>query len=107
MNPGDILEGSGELLQQGRLVAKVDYHLTIPREIYLIINPSGGFERDYENFLGGFIMVPLIEAATIGLDEYILELADKRKKTIQVERRYKQVKRKGEMWVSFWVKAVK
>ena len=107
MNPGDILEGSGELLQQGRLVAKVDYHLTIPREIYLIINPTGGFARDYESHLGGFIMVPPVEAAAIGLDEYTLELADKRKKIIRVERRYKQVKRKGENWVSFWVKIVK
>jgi hypothetical protein len=107
MNPGDIIEGSGELLQQGRWVANVDYHLTIPGEMYMIINPTGGFARDYESLLGGFIMVPLANAAAIGLNEYVLELADKRKKTIQVERRYKQVKRKGENWVSFWVKVVK
>jgi hypothetical protein len=75
MNPGDTLEGHGALLQQGRLVAGVAYHLTVPGQ-------------------------------TISLAEYTLELADKSKRTIRIERRYKKMKHKGQERISFWVKIV-
>lgn len=106
MNPGDTLEGHGVLLQQGRLVARVAYHLTVPRQTHFIIVPSGGFRHDYEAHLSGFVLLTLGDADKISLAEYTLELADKSKKTIRVERRYKAVKREGETRVSFWVKVV-
>ena len=106
MNPGDTLEGRGVLLQHGRLVADVDYHLTIPRQIHFIIVPTGGFHPDYEAHLGGFILLTPADADKISLTEYTLELADKTKKTIRVDRRYKETKHKGEARVSFWVKVV-
>jgi hypothetical protein len=104
MNPGDILEGRGALLQHGRLVARVDYHLTIPRQIHFIVVPPAGIRPDYEAHLGGFILVSPADADQVALTEYTLELADKTKKTIWVERRYKEMKHKGEACVSFWVK---
>ncbi len=106
MNPGDTLEGRGLLLQHGRLIASVDYHLTIPRQIYFVINPIGSFHPDYEAYLGGFILLTPADAEKISLIEYTLELADKTKKTIRVERRYKNMKHKGEERVSFWVKVI-
>ena len=90
MNPGDVLEGRGLLLQQGRLVTEVNYHLTIPRDLYFILNPGGSFRLNYEDYLGGFILVPPGDAEKVSLTEYTLELDDKRKKTIRVERRYKK-----------------
>jgi hypothetical protein len=45
-------------------------------------------------------------AAEISLTQYTLELADKTRKTIQVERRYKKMKYRGEERISFWVKVV-
>ena len=106
MNPGDTLEGCGVLLQQGRLIADVDYHLTIPRQIHFIVIPTGSFRPDYEAHLGGFILLTPADADKISLTEYNLELADKTKKTIRVESRYKETKHKGEARVSFWVKVV-
>lgn len=106
MNPGDILEGSGVLLQQGRLIARVDYHLTIPRETHFVINPTGSFRLDYEDHLGGFVLLAPDDAEKISLTEYTLELTNKNKKTIRVERRYKEIRHKGEERVSFWVKVV-
>jgi hypothetical protein len=55
MNPGDSLEGRGVLLQHGRLIADVDYHLTIPRQTHFILVPTGGFRPDYEAHLAGVI----------------------------------------------------
>ena len=107
MNPGDVLEGRGLLLQQGRPVADVDYHLTIPRDLYFILNSGGSFRLDYEDYLGGFILVPPGDAKKISLTEYTLELGDKRKKKIQVERRYKKSDFKGQERISYWVKVVK
>ncbi len=104
MNPGDTLTGRGLLLQHGRLVADVDYHLTIPRQTHFIIVPSGGFADDYEAHLSGFILLTPADAAKITLTEYTLELADKTKKIIRVERRYKEINHHGEERVSFWVK---
>jgi hypothetical protein len=106
MNPGDTLEGRGVLLQQGRLVAGVDYHLTIPRQTHFIIVPSGGVRPDYEAHLGGFILLAPADADRVSLAEYTLELADKTKKIVRVERRYKKMKHKGQERVSFWVKVV-
>jgi hypothetical protein len=106
MNPGDTLEGRGVLLQQGRLVAGVDYHLTVPRQTHFIVVPSGGFHDDYEAHLSGFILLTPTDAAEISLTQYTLELADKTRKTIQVERRYKKMKYRGEERISFWVKVV-
>jgi hypothetical protein len=104
MNPGDTLEGRGILLQHGRLVAGVDYHLTIPRQTHFIIVPSGGFPHDYEAYLSGFILLTPADAEKISRTEYTLELADKSKKLIQVERRYKTIKHQGQERISFWVK---
>ncbi len=107
MNPGDVLEGRGRLLQHGRFVAEVDYHLTIPRDLYFIINPTGSLHLDYEDYLGGFVLVTPDDAEKIALTDYILELDDKSKKTVQVERRYKKTKHQGKNHVSFWVKVVR
>lgn len=106
MNPGDSLEGHGQLLRHGQLIAQVEYHLTIPREIYFAVNPTGGFNPDYEAHLGGFILLNPADAAKISLIDYTLELADKSKKAIHVERRYKEVKYQGHVRVSFWVKVI-
>jgi hypothetical protein len=106
MNPGDTLEGRGTLLQQGRLVAGVDYLLTIPRPAHFIIVPPDGLRSDYEAHLSGFILLTPTDADKISVAEYILELADKTKKSIRVERRYKKMKHKGEERISFWVKVV-
>jgi hypothetical protein len=106
MNPGDTLEGRGALLQQGRLVAGVDYHLTIPRPPHFIIVPPDGLRPDYETHLAGFILLTPSDAAKISLAEYTLELADKTKKSILIERRYKKIKHKGEERISFWVKVI-
>ena len=107
MNPGDVLEGRGRLLQRGRFVVEVDYHLTIPRDLYFIINPTGSLHLDYEDYLGGFVLVTPDDAEKIALTDYILELDDKSKKTVQVERRYKKTKHQGKNRVSFWVKVVR
>ena len=106
MNPGDILEGRGLLLQQGRLVAQVHYHLTIPRDLYFLLHPTGRLHLDYEDYLGGFILVAPGDGEKIALEEYTLELSDKGRRTIQVERRYKKSRFQGKEQISFWVKVV-
>ena len=106
MNPGDILEGRGQLLEHGRFIATVDYHLTIPRETHFFINPTGNFRLDYEDHLGGFILVIPGDAEKISLTEYTLELVNKHRRMIRVERRYKQITHKGEARISFWVKVI-
>jgi len=107
MNPGDVLEGHGRLLQHGRLVVEVDYHLTIPRDLYFIINPTGSLHLDYEDYLGGFVLVTPDDAEKIALIDYILEFEDKSKKTVHVERRYKKTKRQGKVRISIWVNVIK
>jgi hypothetical protein len=107
MNPGDVLEGRGQLLQHGRFVANVDYHLTIPRAIYFVINPTGNFRLDYDDYLGGFILLSPDDAARITLTDYTLTLADQCKRTIRLERRYKLTKHRGQARVSYWVKVIK
>ncbi len=107
MNPGDTLEGHGLLLQHGRRIADIDYHLTVPTQTHFVINPTGNLRFDYDDYLGGFILLTPGDAEKISLaDEYTLELAGKTRKNIRVERRYKEVQHKGEKRVSFWVKAV-
>lgn len=102
MNPGDTLEGSGLLLQHGRLVARVDYHLAIPRATHFALNPRS-LHLDYESHLSGFILLSPAAAADLDLAVYTLELADKSKRAIRIERRYKKIKHKGEPRISFWV----
>lgn len=94
------------LLQHGRLIAEVDYHLAVPTEVHFIINPASILHPNYDLYLSGFILLTPAEAEKISLAEYTLELADKTKKTIRVERRYKQMKHKGADFISFWVKVV-
>lgn len=106
MNPGDVFEGHGHLWQQGRLIASVDYHLSIPRETHFIINPTGSLQPDYDTYLAGFILLTLADAEKISLTEYTLELADQTRKRIRVERRYHKIKYTGQERVSFWVKVV-
>ena len=103
-NPGDSLEGAGLLLQQGRIVARVHYHLSIPTQTHFLVNPSGGLKPEYASHAGGFVLVASTEAESLKSGEYILELVDKGKKTIHVERRYKALKYGGRPCVSFWVK---
>lgn len=107
MNPGDVLEGRGQLLQHGRLVVNVDYHLAIPRDIHFLLNPTGNFHLDYEDYLGGFILLTPDDAAKITLADYTLALNDQRKKTIRVERRYKAIRHHGQPRISYWVKVIK
>ncbi|RME70099.1 MAG: hypothetical protein D6784_17235 [Chloroflexi bacterium] len=104
MEPGDTLEGKGLLLKHGRIVAEVDYHLTIPRRTHFFINPTGKLHFDYEDYLGGFILLDPPAADRLELAEYTLELASKARKTIVVERRYKKISHRGKPKVSFWVK---
>lgn len=107
MNPGDTLEGRGSLLQHGRLIAhNVDYHLTIPTQTHFIANPTGNLHFDYEDYLGGFILLSPADAEQISLTEYTLELVNKSKRNIRIERRYKKIERKGEERISFWVQVV-
>ncbi len=106
INPGDVLEGRGALLQHGRLIAGVDYQLTIPGQTHFLINPSGNIRSDYEEHAGGFILLSPEDAENLALTEYTLELVNKHKRTIHVERRYKNIQHKGEARVSFWVKVV-
>ena len=106
MNPGDVLEGRGTLLQHGRIVAEVDYHLTIPNQIHFFINPTGNFRLDYDDHLGGFILLAPADADKVELTEYTLELVNKHRRAIRIERRYKKIKHKGKARISFWVKVI-
>ncbi len=106
MNPGDILEGRGALLQNGRLVAEVDYHLTIPSQTHFFMNPTGKLRFDYEEHLSGFVLLAPAEADKIEMIEYTLELFNKHRRPIRVERRYKQIKHKGQHRISFWVQVI-
>ena len=106
MNPGDTLEGQGVLLQQGRLIAEVDYRLTIPDQTHFFMNPTGKLRFEYEEHLGGFILISPQDEEKIALTEYTLELVNKHRKTVHIERRYKKIKHKGEARISFWVKVL-
>ena len=102
-NPGDSLDGAGLLLQQGRIVADVYYHLSVPTQTHFLVNPLGGLKNDYANYAGGFVLVPSTDAIKVTLGEYVLELADKSKRIIRVERRYKTLQHQGRNCLSFWV----
>ena len=105
-NPGDVLEGQGTLLQHGRQVAIVDYHLAIPNQAHFLINPTGKFHSEYAEHAGGFILTTPEDAKNVVLTEYTLELSDKGKRNIRVERCYKKIQRSGETRISFWVKVL-
>jgi hypothetical protein len=102
--PGDTIEGSGVLLKQGRIVTQVDYHLAVPTQTHFLVNPGGSIEFDYEDHVGGFILVPLEDAETLALADYSLELADKTRLSIRITQVYARVKRDGISKKSFWVK---
>lgn len=106
-NPGDILEGSGLLLKQGRLIAPVECHLSIPSQTHFLINPTGNFRTDYREYAAGFVLVLPEHAKNVTLGNYTLELADKRKIKIQIERTYKNTQHQGQEYCSFWVKITK
>lgn len=103
-NPGDILEGSGLLLKQGRLIAPVEYHLSIPTQTHFLINPTGKFRADYREYVAGFILILPEHTKNVTLGNYTLEFADKRKIEIQIERAYKNTQHRGQEYRSFWVK---
>ena len=105
-NPGDVIKGQGNLLQQGRLIAKVHYNLVIPQNIHFIINPTGRFFADYTERAGGFILLSPKDADTIALTDYTLELSDKSKKSVHVERRHKKVQHNNNTYISFWAKVI-
>ena len=106
MNPGDKLEGRGVLLQHGRRVAKVDYHLVIPSQTHFFMNPTGKLRFDYEDHLGGFVLISPDDEDKITLTEYTLELASKSKKMVHIQRRYKKINHNGEPRISYWVRVV-
>jgi hypothetical protein len=106
MNPGDTWEGRGQLLIHGRFVAEVDYHLTLPAETHFYLNPTGKLRFAYEDYLAGFILLAPTDEANISLGDYTLELANKSKKAIRIERRYKQIEHRGRPRVSYWIKVI-
>lgn len=106
-NPGDSLEGSGLLLQQGRLIAHVEYHLSIPTQTHFLVNPTGNLKIDYQEYAAGFILILPENAKNVTLgSNYTLQLTDKRKKEIRIERKYKDTKHHGKAYHSFWVKSI-
>jgi hypothetical protein len=77
--------------------------LSIPTQTHFLVNSPGSLSADYADFAGGFVLLPVSEAATLALGEYTLELNDKSRRQVKVERRYKKVKQQGRAYVSFWV----
>jgi len=107
MNPGDTLKGQGQLLQHGQLIVTIDYHLTIPSSTHFVINPTGKLNFNFDDYLAGFVLVEpdaadKIEPGT----EYTLELHNKAKLPVQIDRRYKQIEHQGQPRISFWVTVV-
>ncbi len=105
-NPGDVIEGQGNLLQHGRLIATVQYNLVIPNDIHFIINPTGKLLANYTEQAGGFILLSPEDADKLALIDYTLELSDKGKATIRVERRHKEVQHNNNTYISFWAKVI-
>ncbi|MFQ5613562.1 MAG: hypothetical protein ACE5H9_15670 [Anaerolineae bacterium] len=95
------LEGQGALLQHGRLVARVDYHLSLPTQTHFVTSANPTLHPD--EHLAGFILLPKNQG-NLPLQAYTLELTDKQRLPIVVERRYKTMKHRGQTRVSFWVK---
>lgn len=107
MNPGETLKGQGQLLQHGRLIAEIDYHLTIPSSTHFVINPIGKLNFNFDDYLAGFVLVNPAEAGQLKAGaEYTLELQNKAKLPIRVDRRYKQVEHQGQARISFWITVV-
>ncbi len=103
--PGDAVEGAGYLLQHGRIITSIHYHLSIPTQTHFLVNLPGSLSAAYTNFAAGFVLVPA-SAANLPLGQYTLELADKSRQPVTVERRYKQVMHRGRQCISFWVTAL-
>jgi hypothetical protein len=102
--PGDSVEGTGHLLQHGRFVARVDYHLAVPNQTHFFVNPTGKVQTDYSNYIAGFILLAPEDARQLNPETYTLELADKTKLPVQIERRYRETNRNGQPRISFYVK---
>ncbi len=100
---GDTLEGHGALLQHGRLIAEVDYHITLPTDLYFLMNPTGRLRSNQDEHLAGFILISPEDEDKIDLAEYTLELVNKHRKNIRIQRRYKRIKHKGIARISYWV----
>ena len=103
--PGDFLEGTGILLQHGRVITQVDYHLAVPTLTHFLVNRPGELFTDYADYVGGFILVRPEDAGKLDMVDYTLELAEKNRITVTLVRPYKKIERAGESWVSFWIAA--
>ncbi|RME97840.1 MAG: hypothetical protein D6768_18745 [Chloroflexi bacterium] len=87
------------------MIAPVEYHLSIPTQTHFLVNPSGNFKADYREYAAGFILILPENAKNVTLGgTYTLQFADKRKKEIRIERKYKNTKHRGKTYHSFWVK---
>ncbi|GAB4460698.1 MAG: hypothetical protein Kow0031_40130 [Anaerolineae bacterium] len=101
--PGDAVEGAGYLLQRGRVIAGVYYHLSVPTQTHFLVNQPGSPVGPYSDFVSGFVLVPIDQTPPLSPGEYSLELSDKSRRLIKIERRYRQVKHRGRECVSYWV----
>ena len=104
LNPGDTIEGQGVLLQHGHQIADVEYCLFIPTQTYFIVNPTGDLKPEYDDYIAGFILLAPQDAKTVRGTQYSLQLADGSRRNVQIERRYKEVQRKGKPQVSFAIR---
>ena len=104
-DPGDFLEGTGILLQHGRIITEVEYYLAVPTLTHFLVNRPGELFTDYADYAGGFILVRPEDAGTLDEGDYTLELAEKNRISVRVVRPYKKFERSGEFWVSFWITA--
>ena len=103
--PGDFLEGTGILLQHGRAITQVDYHLAVPTLTHFLVSRPGELFTDYADYAGGFILVRPEDAGKLDMVDYTLELAEKNRISVTLVRPYKKIERAGESWVSFWIQA--
>lgn len=105
MKAKHTLEGRGVLLEHGRLIAHVDYHLAPPTHTHLFSQAKPNLNLSEPQLLSGFILLPTANK-DLPLRAYTLELANKERLSIVVERRYKKIRHEGETRISFWVKVV-
>lgn len=105
MKAKHTLEGRGVLLEHGRLIAHVDYHLAPPSHTHLFSQATSSLKSTEPQHLSGFILLPTAKQ-DLPLRAYTLELANKERLSIVVERRYKKIRHGGEARISFWVKVV-
>lgn len=105
-NPGDAIEGRGVLLFQGRRIAEVNYHLAVPTQTHFFVNPAGNLRAEYRDAAGGFILLKPADAEQVACTDYLLELDNRRRLSIRVERRYKKITHAGQPRVSFYVTVI-